>query len=189
MSPEIQELKSSLMKTWSIQEGSATGSDGATVKMFKTDSKSGAKIVLSFHCQDTMDEEPSVAESLFGAGGNDDDDDEEETELSGPLQFQVTVTRMGKVMRMECTSEDAVASVDGITVLSSGDEDKEKDGELYRGPILDDLPEDVREALDEYLREDCGIDEDVSAFVSMYSDYREQAEYVRWLNDVKKIVQ
>ena len=39
----------------------------------------------------------------------------------------MTVTRAGKVMRMDCTSEDAVASIDGITVLSSGDEDKEKE--------------------------------------------------------------
>jgi hypothetical protein len=28
----------------------------------------------------------------------------------------------------------------------------------------------------------------VAAFTAMYADYREQAEYIRWLKEVQKIV-
>ena len=55
-------------------------------------------------------------------------------------------------------------------------------------PLLEDLPEDVRDGLDLYLQEQCGVDEDVAAFIAMYADYREQVEYINWLKSVKNIV-
>lgn len=57
--------------------------------------------------------------------------------------------------------------------------------------MLDDLPEDDRDGLDELLGEDFGVDEDVTAFVAMYSDHGEQAEYilVAWLKDLTNFVE
>lgn len=170
MPKDLVELKTSLSTKWTIVEGSATGDDGATIKMFKKElTSNGSKVFLKFHCQDTVQEESIL-------------DDEE---LSAPLQFEVEVSRAGTTMKMACTSEDAVALVDGITISS----DAEEDGESYRGPILEDLPDDVREEFELYLREECGVDDDVAAFTAMWADYREQAEYVRWLNEVMKIVE
>jgi len=103
--------------------------------------------------------------SSQGGGG----DAEEEEEVSSPLQFEVQVSRAGKIMTLACTSEDALACVEGITISSDADGVGEE-GELYRGPILEDLPEDVREGLDGFLREDCGVDEDVAAFAVMYGE-------------------
>lgn len=88
---------------------------------------------------------------------------------------------------MNCISEDAKASVDGM-IIHPNESSLDEIQEMYRGPVLDDLPEDVRDGLDEFLRDDCGVDEDVAAFVAMYSDHREQAEYLSWLNDLNKLV-
>lgn len=178
MPDDLKELKNDLSEKWTIVDGSATGEDGATVRMFKKEpTTNGSKVLLKFHCQDTEAEE---------------EDDAESEELSAPLQFEVQTSRAGKTMTMTCISEDALASVEGIVISPTLDStvtsSNSGDDDLYRGPILEDLPEDVKEEFDAYLREECEVDEDVAVFCSMYADFREQAEYIRWLKEVKKIV-
>ena len=52
---------------------------------------------------------------------------------------------------------------------------------LYQGPEFTELAEDLQESFQTYVVEECGVDEDVTAFISMYADYREQEEYVAWM--------
>jgi len=187
MPEELSKLKKSLSAKWTIVDGSATDSDGATIKMFKKEPTSnGSKVVLKFHCQDTVQEEGGLLDNIGGG------DEEEEEEMSPPLHFEVHVSRAGKTMKLACISEDAQAIVEGVTIVPSDDSSSSSGGgeeDLYRGPILEDLPEDVRDEFDLYVKEECGVDEDVASFAAMYADYREQAEYVRWLKEVKKIVE
>lgn len=194
MPTDLSELKNILSEHWTIVEGSkASSNDGATVKMYKKENLSnGSKVTLTFHCQDSLNAEElgfldsAVHEASEAVGGNGGEEGEEEEE-STPIKFDVTVSRAGKVMHLSCTSEAAEASIDGITI-SSSEKATENDEDLYRGPMLEDLPEDVKDALDQYLEEECGVNEDVAAFIAMYADYREQMEYINWLKDVKKIV-
>ena len=175
---DLLELKSTLSETWTIVDGADVGDDGATIKMYKkAPTSNGSKVMLKFHCQDT---EPEEEGGLF--------ESEEDEELSPPLSFEVKVSRAGKTMTMECISEDAEASVEGITMADAEDLSSDAKKELYRGPILEDLPDDVKEELNLYLREECMVDGDVAAFTAMYADYKEQVEYIKWLKDVKKIV-
>jgi Mitochondrial glycoprotein. len=187
MPDELSKLKKSLSSKWTIVDGSATDSDGATVKMFRKEPTSnGSKVMLKFHCQDTVQDEQGL---LDGMGI---EQDEEEEEMSAPLNFELHVSRAGKTMKLACVSEDAQAIVEGVTIVPSDDASASgsaDEDDLYRGPILEDLPEDVRDEFDLYVKEECGVDEDVAAFAAMYADYREQAEYVRWLKEVKKIVE
>jgi hypothetical protein len=50
-----------------------------------------------------------------------------------------------------------------------------------QGPEFTELAEDLQESFQNYVAEECGVDEDVTAFISMYCDYREQEEYVSWM--------
>lgn len=196
MPPDLSQLKQTLSDKWTIIDGgSATSDDGATVKMFKKDgSGSGAKVTVSFHCQDSLDAEElgffdQLTAGVEGEGDNSNEDgEEEEEERSSPVKFDVQVSRVGKVMHIACLSENAEASIEGIMISESDDNSLEEDGELYRGPNLEDLPEDVKDALDDFLLMECGVDEDVAAFIAMYADYREQMEYINWLGNVKKVV-
>ena len=50
-----------------------------------------------------------------------------------------------------------------------------------QGPEFTELAEDLQESFQNYVVAECGVDEDVTAFISMYCDYREQEEYVSWM--------
>jgi len=201
ISSTLSDLKSTVSKSWTIIDATDNGG-GATTRMIRKEPLSnGAKVTLTFHCQDTLvEEEGTFAGMLDGVVGgmdnnndNDDNEEEEEEELSAPIRFDATVSRAGTTLHLSCMSEDALASIDRVTVFAGDDGDKHNDEmeELFRGPDLEDLPEDVCDALGSFLTEDwgCGVDEDVAAFIAMWADYREQAEYVEWLDGVRKIVE
>lgn len=48
---------------------------------------------------------------------------------------------------------------------------------------------EVQDAFHAYVQTECGIDTDVAAFISMYADYKEQMQYVRWMKQVQGILQ
>lgn len=186
---DLSDLKRTLSADWTIVDGTASSSDGATIKMYKKEHLSnGSKVTISFHCQDSLDPDDlgflqSAANAASDAMGSEDEEQEED---STPVKFDVTVSRAGKIMHLSCTSENAEATIDSITMSNS--EEEMEDEALYRGPMIEDLAEDLREALEDYLKEECGVNEDVSAFIAMYADYREQMEYINWLKNVKNIV-
>ena len=190
MPADLAELKNSLSEHWTIVEGSkASSTDGATVKMYKKENLSnGSKLTLSFHCQDSLNpEELGFLESAANAASDVvSGDDEEEEEVSTPVKFDMIISRGGKFMHLNCTSEAAEVTIDSVTISYS--EDVEEDMDLYRGPMLEDLPEDLKDAFDQYVQEECGVGEDVAAFIAMYADYREQMEYIQWLKNVKNII-
>ncbi len=194
MPPDLSQLKSAISEHWTILDGkAASSSDGALVKMYKKENlPNGSKVTLTFHCQDSLNPEElgffesaaNAASDVVGAEPGSDEEDDEEP--STPVKFDVMISRAGKIMHLSCTSENAEVIIDGITISPS--EESVDDGDLYRGPVLEDLPEDVKDAFDGYLQDVCGVDEDVAAFVAMYADYREQIEYINWLKGVKSII-
>ena len=54
-------------------------------------------------------------------------------------------------------------------------------------PGFDELDDELQEAFHEYL-EEAGVTADVAAFISMYSEYKEQQEYASWLAKVDAFV-
>jgi complement component 1 Q subcomponent-binding protein, mitochondrial len=50
----------------------------------------------------------------------------------------------------------------------------------YQGPEMHELPEEMQEALSSFLA-DRGVNEELASFVGQYQDYKEQREYVGWL--------
>ena len=60
--------------------------------------------------------------------------------------------------------------------------------EIYPGPPFDSLDPDVQTLMDRYI-EDRGINEALAIFATDYMGWKEQREYVSWLNNVKKFVE
>lgn len=188
---ELDELKNSLQSdhNWKIVD------DGAVTKMYRTaDDDNKNKVMLSFHCQDTVE---------ISDGDYVDDEDHEligetDEEAAGPVRFTVTVTKAGgKTLAFTCLSEDATVRIQSVSILAdvSPDAFHTKSGGVldsyqYQGPEFNELAEDLQEAFHTYLMSeyDIGITEDVASFVSMYTDYREQMEYVKFLDDAKSIL-
>ncbi|KAG9313354.1 putative regulatory protein suaprga1 [Chiua virens] len=58
---------------------------------------------------------------------------------------------------------------------------------LFIGPQFDTLDVAVQEEFEKWLNER-GVNESLATFVPEYSEYKEQKEYVRWLENVKSFV-
>lgn len=54
----------------------------------------------------------------------------------------------------------------------------------YRGPPFSNLDEGLQESLELYL-ESRGINEELSEFICTYSEFKENNEYISWLEDMK----
>jgi hypothetical protein len=193
--PELVELKSTIAKKWTILEGitgiggaSETGS-GATVRMFKkTPGTKGAKIGIVFHCQDTEEDSNFDENDLFNEDKLNGHNDEDEEEPPQAIRFGVVISKGGRTVVIQCRSGYEM-SVDSVTVRD-GDMEKVLAGlavgeglgsALYQGPEFTELAEDLQESFVNYVVTECGVDDDVTAFIHMYCDYCEQEEYVSWM--------
>lgn len=58
---------------------------------------------------------------------------------------------------------------------------------LYSGPVFNNLDEDLQEEFHKYLQER-GFDEELAELVPSYIEYKEQKEYMSWLDRVSKFV-
>lgn len=167
---DLATLKEDLSKEWNIVDDV----DSATVRMFR---KEGNKVSLVFHCQDTLEVEH----------------DDEGEEASPEVRFTLTTTARGGTLVLNCLSVEANAVVEAVaTTMEDVDaihSTGKVDDKLYQGPQFDELEEDVQEAFHHYVQTDCGVNTDVAAFISMYTDYKEEQSYVRWLKQVQSILE
>lgn len=175
MPSELKDLKAIVEQDWRIVE------DGATTSLFRKEHSH--KVHVSFHCQDTVED--------FLVDEEDADDDEEEP--SSPVRFTATVTKAGKSLVFACFSEYGTCKIEGISTTSVAAETvHDNQGTLskpeYQGPDFIELAEELQDQLLVYLDEDCGVNSDVAAFISMFSDYREEACYLNWLKETQNIV-
>ncbi|EJS43277.1 mam33p [Saccharomyces arboricola H-6] len=56
---------------------------------------------------------------------------------------------------------------------------------VYHGPPFSNLDEELQESLEAYL-ESRGINEELASFISAYSEFKENNEYISWLEKMKK---
>jgi hypothetical protein len=174
MPADLLDLKQTVEKHWRIVE------DGATTDLFRKESNH--KIQVSFHCQDTVEE---VVDEF--------QEEEQDEEVSPPVRFTVTVTKAGKSLVFACFSEFGQVRIEGVSTTGSSTElVHEEQGTLpkteYQGPDYNELAEDLQGALEVYLEEECGVNSDVATFIAMFSDYREEMNYVSFLKEAQSII-
>lgn len=56
---------------------------------------------------------------------------------------------------------------------------------VYHGPPFSNLDEELQESLEVYL-ESRGVNEELASFISAYSEFKENNEYISWLEKMKK---
>lgn len=195
MSDELKEYYTKLEKEWKIVDHKTD----AMLRMYKT-LPNGSKIQLFTHCQDTtanmedfMDEEDDNDEAA--ADGNKDETNPEE-ESEAAVKFTVTITKGGKtVIFTNLTDKEGSFKIQSCAVSTSEDIDKiVKEGgtvsiEQYQGPEFMDLAEDVYDAFHVYLHNVVGVDATVSEFLVMYSEHKEENQYIQFLENVKNVLQ
>lgn len=193
-------MKSTIAKKWTILEGitgiggdsGETGS-GATVRMLrKKAGTKAAKIGIVFHCQDTEEDSKFEDDDMFDQEPQDEEDVEESAQA---IRFGVVVSKGGKTVVLQCRCGYEL-NVDGVMVRDGDMESvlaQLAGGEglhaaLYQGPEFTELAEDLQTSFENYVKEECGVDDDVTAFISMYCDYREQEEYLSFMKTAAEIL-
>jgi len=184
MPEHLSELHADISRFWSITIDNSSNFS-ATVKLIQKRSMiGGGKVSLLFHCQDTIDYDDAIYDSDDNHNGNNSNDQEG----SASVRFDIYIFRNCKTMKITCSAHDSEVSVESVLVFNGNLTVDDDDKNQYRGPNLDELPEDMQEGLLNYVTETCGVDRNVAAFISMFADFQEQKEYIKWLKDVKTII-
>jgi complement component 1 Q subcomponent-binding protein len=112
-----------------------------------------------------------------------------------PVRCSITISKPTKgALTIEAVTQEGALVVDNISYYADGklateltaDADWKRRG-LYIGPQFDHLDATVQEEFERYL-EERGIGANIAVFVPDYAEYKEQKEYVKWLENVKSFV-
>lgn len=105
-----------------------------------------------------------------------------------PLHLTITVTKPGKqAVEIRAVAEDGTIEIETVSFFpkeslleAQSPKDAQEARSLYAGPTIEELDPELQQMFDKYL-EERGIDEELASFLPEYVDYKEQREYVQWL--------
>lgn len=129
---------------------------------------------------------------------NEDPGDEadESPNPSSPVRAALTITKTSGpgALSVDMVCQDSHFLIENISFYEDAKLSQELTAEadwkrrgLYIGPAFETLDVGVQDEFDKYLQER-GINENVAAFIPDYAAHKEQQEYVKWLNKVKRFV-
>lgn len=114
---------------------------------------------------------------------------EEEQPGSFPARAIITISKDGQkgALSIEAVSQDGGIQISNVHYFEDAAQADPKTAEkefanrtTYPGPLFGQLDEDLQVLLEEYL-EERGIDTRMALFIPDYIDYKEQKEYLKWL--------
>ena len=152
----------------------------AMTKLYKT--VDSVKVQVGFHCQDATERMTEEEE----------EEEEPEEEESASVRCTVSITKGGKTMFLVCIAQDAMIRIQSAAMAGAvTDLDalhaSGADPSLYQGPEFSELAEDLQDAFHGYIEEYLGINNDVASYVAMQFDYKEQCQYVKFLEESKDL--
>ncbi|KIW11463.1 hypothetical protein PV08_10763 [Exophiala spinifera] len=113
-----------------------------------------------------------------------------------PINLTITITKPSKrAIEIRAVAQEGTIELDSISIFpkeslleAQTPKDAQEARSLYAGPTVGNLDPDLQAMLEKYL-EERGIDVDFANFLPKYIDYKEQREYVQWLDDMKTFVE
>lgn len=106
-----------------------------------------------------------------------------------PARVNVKVTRDGKAgaMMIEATAQDGEMIIENVYYFADAAQADPESSEaewkrraVYAGPPFGNLDDELQVLLERYL-EERGVDVRMANFIPEYIDFKEQKEYLRWL--------
>ncbi len=179
--PEVLKDLNHLLTTekgWNI----VSDNDSAMTKLYKT--VDAVKVQVGFHCQDATERMTEEEE--------DADEPNEDEEEGASVRCTVSITKGGKTLFLVCIAQDAMIRIQSAAMAGAvTDLDalhaSGVDPSLYQGPEFSELAEDLQDAFHGYVEEYLGINNDVASYVAMQFDYKEQCQYVKFLEESKNL--
>ncbi|KAF1817619.1 mitochondrial glyco protein [Eremomyces bilateralis CBS 781.70] len=126
----------------------------------------------------------------------DDFEGEEGQDVTFPCQVNIQVTRDGHpgALDIAAVADSGDLVIENVAYFPSGEvaegatsEMRNKRRGLYSGPPFGNLDVELQTMMEKYL-EERGVGVQMAMFVPEYVDYKEQKEYVRWLENVEQFM-
>jgi len=175
---------------WNIED--AAGNDEVAL----TRKFGNEHIRLMFSIADIQAQEEEAAFETEEESENENPTSEDDPIQSYGIRvsFSVTKSNGSGALSIDTVCQEGSFMVDAISFYKdakvgtelSADADWKRRG-LYIGPQFDTLDVTVQEEFEKYLQER-GINESLALFIPEYAEYKEQKEYVKWLESVKSFV-
>lgn len=121
--------------------------------------------------------------------------DRDEVEGGFPLNLNITIDKGGVgATNIIAEAQDGIVTLEYVHYLPRASlidptttEEQRQAQTVYRGPPFSHLDTDLQAMYENYVRER-GVNEQLAWFLTRYVDYKEQREYVLWLENMKKFV-
>ncbi|KAG6972240.1 hypothetical protein JG688_00004074 [Phytophthora aleatoria] len=182
---ELENLRLKVEKVFSLQE------TPGCMDVVLQGTVGADSIKIKFNAQDTVeleedeDYDDEDEEDESNESGDDEEfEEEEEDELPG-IRFTADITRDNKGMQFDCVASSNL-TVERLRYLKDFAKEAE-DETLYFGPNFIDLELDAQDKFYEYLAER-NIDDELAQFITQFADYKEQREYLAFLEDTETFV-
>ncbi|KAJ9603861.1 Mitochondrial acidic protein mam33 [Cladophialophora chaetospira] len=128
-------------------------------------------------------------------GEEPEEPEEEPASPAYPAQLTITITKPGsKALEIRAVAQDNTIEIENVSFFpreslldAQSTKDASEARSLYAGPPVDELDPELQQMLQQYL-EERGIDEELAGFLPEYMDFKEQKEYVKWLEDLENFV-
>ncbi|KAG8744891.1 Mitochondrial acidic protein mam33 [Ceratobasidium sp. 414] len=124
-----------------------------------------------------------------------EESEEQEVLNVAPIRCSITISKANQgALAIDALAQDGAIVVDNVSFYKdaklatdlTSEADWKRRG-LYIGPQFDHLDVGVQEEIERFLDER-GIGGELAIFVGEYSEYKEQKEYVKWLQSVKLFI-
>jgi complement component 1 Q subcomponent-binding protein len=174
---------------WQIND--TTGNDEVTLT--RKFGNENIRLIFSIGDMQSTENDPEFSEDH-----EDVSDAAEHQEPAGafPIRASLSITKSTGpgALNIDTVCQEGSFLVDNISFYKdaklgtdlTAESDWQRRG-LYIGPQFDTLDVGVQEEFERYLSER-GVDESLALFIPEYAEYKEQKEYVQWLENVKGFV-
>lgn len=142
------------------------------------------------------DPEHEEGEEAAAAEPAEESEEDDSSSESLPIRTAITISKgAGQgAMTIDAVAQDGVFLVDNISLYKdeklatdlTSEADWSRRG-LYMGPAFDHLDEALQTDFENFL-EERGIDSNLALFIPDLAEYKEQKEYVQWLENVKLFI-
>eukprot|EP01039_Chlorochromonas_danica_P007931 gene7931-8750_t len=179
--PELADLVKQVEKTFHV----ATKEGEAMVTLTRT--FKDEHITIKFDTQNTNDDLPTDDNVFENEEEMDEEGEEQEEEMENNfgIDFEVTIVKGDTKLAAMATATETDSIIQSVRFLPKDEENGNM--EIYGGPNLGDLDEQLQQGLSRFF-EKRGIDRELAVFIVAYSREKEQKEYVRWLKNLHSFI-
>lgn len=159
---------------------------------YESDVTSGGKRTINQTKGGKVDVAP---EDSLAPSDREDADLEQEQGSAFPLNLNITIDK-GAIgaTNIIASAQDGQLEIEYVHYYPRADlidpkthEATREARDVYGGPAFEHLDADLQQMYEGYVMER-GINERLSWFLQRYVDYKEQREYVQWLENMKKFI-